>query len=274
MTIDDELKTASTGVALVGALLKVAGENPNAKEAGGELGKTVLTLTKLVNNALLPLAAVNFAFDRFRVYFSETFQKDITEKTASIPSDQIIEPKASIAGPALQGLAFSHEEANLKNMYLSLLATAMDARVANEAHPAFVEIIKQLNAEEAQLIGGLLALQALPIVEIRLQAVGTNGWKVLETHLLNLTDTETSSPSENPRTAAMVDNWVRLGLVHVDYVKLIDAEGSYDWVEGRPEVMRYKTHFESETVKVIFAKGVIVKTALGIQFAKAVGLMS
>lgn len=156
MTINDSIKTATSGVALVGEIIKAAGDNPNVKEAGQNLGQTALTITRTINNALLPLAAVNFAFDKARIYFAEKFQQDILQKASAIPPEQIIEPKASIAGPALQGLAFTHEEANLKDMYLSLLATAMDGRVASEAHPAFVEIIKQLNSEEANLIRGVL----------------------------------------------------------------------------------------------------------------------
>ncbi len=273
MTIDDSIKTATSGVALVGEVIKAAGDNPNVKEAGQNLGQTALTITKTINNALLPLAAVNFAFDKARIYFAEKFQQDISQKAATIPPEQIIEPKASIAGPALQGLAFTHEEANLKDMYLSLLATAMDGRVASEAHPAFVEIIKQLDSEEANLIRGILqSANAIAIVEVRVTTVGEQGWGSLATHLLNLTSLENSSPVENPRIPAMVDNWVRLGLVDVDYAKHLKAADSYAWVENRPEVARYRQEHESETRKLSFANGIIVRTALGIQFAKAVGL--
>lgn len=273
MTIDDSIKTATSGVALVGEIIKAAGDNPNVKEAGQNLGQSALTITKTINNALLPLAAINFAFDKARVYFAEKFQQDISQKASAIPPEQIIEPKASIAGPALQGLAFTHEEANLKDMYLSLLATAMDGRVASEAHPAFVEIIKQLDSEEANLIRGVLqSTSAIAIVEVRVTTVGEKGWLTLATHLLNLTDSETLLPVENLRVPAMVDNWIRLGLVDVDYAKHLKAANSYAWVENRPEVLRYRQEHESETRKLSFANGIIVRTALGVQFAKAVGL--
>jgi len=59
------------------------------------------------------------------------------EKAAGIPPEHVVEPKASIAGPALQALAFSHEEPDLREMYLNLLRASMDARTAKVAHPAF-----------------------------------------------------------------------------------------------------------------------------------------
>jgi len=273
MTIDDSIKTATTGVALVGEIIKAAGDNPKVKEAGLNLGQAALTITKTINNALLPLAAVNFAFDKARIYFSETFQQDIAQKASNIPPEQIIEPKASIAGPALQGLAFTHEEENLKDMYLSLLATAMDGRVATDAHPAFVEIIKQLNSEEADLIRGVLQSQTpIAITEVRITEVGKDGWGTLTTHLLNLTDTNTKLPVEISRAPAMVDNWIRLGLVDVDYAKHLNAENSYAWINDRPEVVRFRQKYENETKKISFQNGIIARTALGIQFAKAVGL--
>ena len=138
---DDPLTAAKGTISLVGEVLKAAGDDPKVREAASNLGQTAVTITETINNALLPLAAVNFAFDKARAYFDGKFQQDISEKTAAIPLEHIVEPKASVAGPSLQGLAFAHEEPNLKAMFLSLLATAMDGRVAPNAHPAFVEII-------------------------------------------------------------------------------------------------------------------------------------
>lgn len=274
MATDESIKTATTGIALVGEIIKAAGDSPNVKEASQNLGQSALTITKTINNVLLPLAAVNFAFDKARIYFAEKFQQDISQKTSAIPLEQIVEPKASIAGPALQALAFTHEETNLKNMYLNLLATAMDARIADEAHPAFVEIIKQLNSKEAEFIRWFLqSPSAIAIAEVRLTDINTKGWHSLITHLLNFTNTETLLAVEDASVPAMVDNWVRLGLVEVDYTKFLTSDDSYAWVEKRPEVIKFKATKENETHKISFANGVILRTALGVQFAKAVGLV-
>jgi hypothetical protein len=43
-------------------------------------------------------------------------------------------------------------------MYVNLLATAMDRQTAEKAHPAFVEIIRQLTPDEARLMSHLVAL--------------------------------------------------------------------------------------------------------------------
>lgn len=274
--MNESIQTAKQGIALVGEIIKAAGDNPDVKEAGANLGQTALIITKTINNVMLPLAAVNFAFDKARVYFAERFSQELSSKASSIPAEQLVEPKASIAGPALQGLAFTHEEPNLKEMYLSLLATAMDGRIKAEAHPAFVEIIKQLNSEEAGLLQGLLQSGAShAIVEIRITKNGEEGWNVLEKHILNLTSPMTGEPIETPRQEAMIDNWVRLGLAVVCYdgTRHIAGKDSYAWVDKRPEYLRYKAREQSEAISISVERGVLWPTALGIQFGRAVGLM-
>jgi len=271
----DPLEDAKKGVEIIGELIKAAGDNPDVKEAGKNIGQAALTISKTINNALLPLAAVNFAFDKARIYFAEKFQEDLSKKASSIPLEKIVEPKASIAGPALQGLAFAHEEPDLKNMYLSLLANAMDGRVSGEVHPAFVEILKQLNSEEASLLKVLLPFAAgLPIVEIRKQINSKQGWNCLGKHVMDFKNSTTNQPIENKNLPAMIDNWVRLGLVEVDYGTFFVNENSYKWVEQRPEFKKLCEQFKNdEDVKVVFQRGMIVRSALGFQFAQAVGII-
>ena len=275
MATDDLIKTAKDSVSLVSEIIRAAGDNPNVKAAANNLGQSAVTLTKTINNALLPLAAINFAFDKARVYFNGKFQQDLSDKTSKIPSTAMVEPKASIAGPTLQGLAFTHEEPGLKDMYLNLLATAMDGRIANTAHPAFVEIIKQLDAEDADLIRGALSSPgAIPIIQLRITTVGEPGYQVVATHLLNLRDgTEQQMLIENPQLPAMIDNWSRLGLIDVDYNQQLTGASSYEWVELRPELVRLRQERETDTVKVTHKKGILIRTQLGLRFASAVGLL-
>jgi hypothetical protein len=275
MSDENPIQTAKDGVSLVSEIIKAAGDNPEVKEAAGNLGKTAVTLTKTINNALLPLAAINFAFDKAREYFSGRFQKDLAEKAATIPQDHIVEPKASVAGPTLQGLAFTHEEPNLKEMYLNLLTTAMDGRIAEDAHPAFVEIIKQLDGNEADLIRGILTSPSpMAIVQIQAKVNKDGGHRVLLRHVLDERNAETQQPVETPRIAAMIDNWIRLGLVEVAYDGFLSDPNAYSWVEQRPEFVRLRDSLADDAHRVDFAKGYIVRTELGKQFAKATGMGS
>jgi hypothetical protein len=274
MPDEDPIKVAKDGISLVAEVIKAAGDNPQVKAAAGNLGQTAVTLTKTINNVLVPLAAINFAFDKARAYFSGKFQQEIAEKAQAIPLEHIIEPKASIAGPTLQGLAFTHEEPDLKEMYLNLLATSMDGRAASVAHPAFVEIIKQLDSEDARLVRGVLqSSTAIPIVQIHRKLKDGVGYNLLVQHLFDLKDSTTGMPIEDPQLPAMIDNWIRLGLVEVAYDKHLSDVTLYSWTDQRPEFLRFSLAPQIDEATVEYEKGVMQRTELGKRFARAIGLL-
>jgi hypothetical protein len=57
-----------------------------------------------------------------------------------------------IAGPILEALRYTYDEENLREMYENLLASAMDNRIVSQAHPSFVDAIKQMSVVDAQVI--------------------------------------------------------------------------------------------------------------------------
>lgn len=91
-------------------------------------------------------------------------------------------------------------------------------------------------------------------------------------NLLNLRHETSHEPAEDPQLSAMVDNWVRLGLITADFGKKAADEKTYDWVESRPEFQRQRSK-ETEERKVAFEPGIVECTSLGQQFASVVGLL-
>lgn len=266
----DPIKDVREGASALGELIKIAGDSPDAKQASRNIGKTAVIITQTVNNCLLPLAAVNFAVEKARSYFQERFPNEMQAKAANIPQEKLIEPKAAIAGPALQALAFAHEEENLREMYLELLAKSMNYDSAGNTHPAFVEVIRQLESEEARLLKSALRTNISAIAEIHRLFDGNSSYEVAATNILQYSS-EAGEPVENARLPAMVDNWVRLGLVRVDYNKSLRANGSYDWVQHRPEYLREKAAHPAEG-QISISEGILAVTNFGRQFASVVGL--
>ena len=52
MSNEEPMSAARAGVALTGEIIKAAGENPQVKEAGTNLGQTAITLTHTINTVL------------------------------------------------------------------------------------------------------------------------------------------------------------------------------------------------------------------------------
>ncbi len=264
---NEQLEVVKTATEVIGSIIEAAGDSPKVKEAGNELGQTVLTITKALNNCLLPIAAFNYGFDKARKYFTEDFVEDVAKKTKDIPPENLQEPKVSIAGPVIQSLAFAHEEDVLREMYLELLKASMDNRTSSGAHPAFVEIIKQLSPEEANLVKQLLALNT-PAIELRLVNPRTQAWSLLLTNIFDHHDSQTGKPIVNPRLPSIVSNLNRLGLIGIYFDSPLENADLYDWAEKRPEYIAAVSVHKDLKVEII--KGFLRPTPFGEQFAKVV----
>jgi len=270
MSSDNQDNSAKAATVVLGEIMRMAGDDPKAKAAAAELGQTALTLTKAVNNALLPLAAVNFGIEKARAYFSTKFHDDLAEKAKDIPPEELVEPKPSLAGPALQGLAFTHEERELREMFLNLLAAAMDKRRAGQAHPAFVEVIKQLTGDEAILLRGILTWPDFrPIAELRIEDKAGGGFEVLTRHVMDLK--ANGSPVVVPGLQAMLENWIRLGLIDVDYSISLAGATPYAYLAQRPEYLN-PSIVPDTTRRLEWQHGAIRVTDFGKLFAKAIGV--
>ena len=276
MNDENSLKTVKEAASILGEIIKAAGDNPNVKAAASNLGQTALTLTKTINNALLPLAAINFAFERARVYFSGKFQQELLERAAQIPEEMIVDPKPSIAGPVMQSLAFTHDEPDLKEMYLCLLGTSMDSRICDQAHPAFVEIIRQLESVEAHVIRDIMkSPHPIPIAQVQVTTGPRNYYSTHEPSHYDFSVTYAlhegflSSGSTNTRTKlpGLIDNLLRLGLVQITYDELITNLINYDWVLDHPEVSLLQKQQSKAGNRITRKKGILLPTKLGLRFA-------
>lgn len=149
----------------------------------------------------------------------------------------------------------------------------MNNKTSDNAHPAFVEIIKQLTSEEAHLLKSILASnRAIPISEVRLQENEKKEWTTLLKHLINISDSKTGQPIENQRYPSMIENWIRLGLIEVNYSQHLADKKVYEWNNTRPELNELRLKHENKNKKIIFENGILERTALGEHFAKAVDI--
>lgn len=254
-------------------LMELAKNDPNTIEAAKNFGASAVIVSKAVKNCLLPLAAVNFGIDKAKAYFKNQFSKDLEEKTQHIPPEKIVEPKASIAGPALQGLAFCHEEAPLKDMYLELIASSMNLDSCDSTHPAFVETIKQLTSIEAQLLTIYLKSNKSQVIgRVAYKNIDNNSILIGCTHILELYTG--GKPYYDKRIPSFVDNWIRLGLVEVGYDKYMESlEERYMKLKNREEFLNDKT-YQHEKLKKELDMGYIRRTSFGELFAQVTGIIA
>lgn len=129
---------------------------PAAKEIGAALG----TVAKSVHLALAPISVMIWSYETIKDFVSN----NVSERLKNVVPENIKTPNPAVAGPTLEALKYTGHEETLREMYANLLANALDRNTKNDAHPSFVEIIKQLSPEEAKLLKFLSERENYPNV--------------------------------------------------------------------------------------------------------------
>ena len=135
--------------------------------AARDVGRSLEIVAKTVRVALAPLSALVWGYE----HISDYLVHRLSERFKDIPRERIKAPKASVAGPAVEALRFSGQDPDLREMYANLVGTAMDHNTASLAHPAFVEIIRQLSPDEARIITYMSKnpIKPVPVVSLMIE---------------------------------------------------------------------------------------------------------
>jgi hypothetical protein len=150
-------------------------------------------------------------------------------------------------------------------MYANLLAAAMDKNTADGAHPAFVEIIKQLTSDEAKLIAYFLEPLPFPLLTVRADKIaGRGGYDVAVNVSLFGDQAGLSIPKLVP---AYLDNLCRLGLIDIQPKYSYIDETIYAELESCAEIKMYQGQVALTPENVCnLVRGAVMVTNLGKQF--------
>ena len=230
---------------------------PAAKEIGVGLQKTV-------HMALAPISALVWGYDKI-----EDFVKtSVAERLKRIPHDQIITPLPQIAGPALEALKYTGHDKNLREMFAKLLATAMDEKIATEAHPSFVEIIRQLSSDEAKICRILKVRNIIPVVNLNARRPFPDG--SFKTELMHFSTLGYEADCKFPKQIqGYLDNLKRLGLIHIDFTKEPTDEAFdflYTALEENTDLRPYIKAIKDRGALAGFQRGVIERNIFGFHF--------
>ena len=113
-----------------------------------KIGEELVPVAKLVKIALAPIKLAVWSYESIEAFLSIRETQLLAERKAK----NIKTPPLSLSGPLVMNMAFSADEPDLREMYARLLASAMDERSADGAHPSFVNIIQQLTSDEAKIL--------------------------------------------------------------------------------------------------------------------------
>jgi hypothetical protein len=227
--------------------------------ASKELGKGLLTVSKAVNIALTPVSALVWGYEKIAKYLEDSIAK-------KVPRENIQTPDPTIAVPAVEALRYSAHNEDLREMFSSLIATAMDKTKAFSAHPSFVQTIKQINSDEAKILKLIIDDENIPIIEYRgLTAENKNHFATLIKDF-SLLPYQAGCDFPNLGPSYLV-NLARLGLISIDYTIYNITPNIYDLLTNHPVVKAIEASYPDFEPQI--KQGVAKQTKYGKLFYEA-----
>jgi hypothetical protein len=138
-----------------------------AKPGFEKAGSALETVIDLSNTILLPIKLLN---ETSRLRFN-SYMKKFKNKVESIENEKICPIPPEIGIPIIDNLTYTTNE-EIADLFLNLLTTASSTETVQNAHPSFVQIIKNLSFDEARIIKYIHAqllkhIDYLPFITIR-----------------------------------------------------------------------------------------------------------
>ncbi len=196
----------------------------------------------------------------------EDFKKDLYRDVSNIPEENQVEPKKSIAGPALDASKYYFDEKEIRNMFERLIVNSMDNRMTSKVHPSFTEIIKQLSPLDAQNLALFRTKSQLPIIKL-INKASDNFTVVFTNFFISNPDCQDFNLQ-----SVSISSLNRLGLVDVTYETYFSEETPYKPFLETPFYLEIKAHFDSlnkvnaDNRLFEYTRGLVIVTPLGKTF--------
>ena len=145
----------------------------------------------------------------------------------------------------------------------------MDLNTAKNAHPGFVEIIRNMSSDEAKILGFILKNEVAPVVDIKRVLLKEKG--EIKTHELISTIGFDAGCEHKELTGSYLINLERLGLIEIPRGSYLTSSSVYDRILNDPPVKEIlaKLNEGGEEFKGDFNKYYVKATIFGRQFGNA-----
>lgn len=265
--MDSEDKGLSQEAASIAKSVAVPLYQDAVSPAAKQVGQSLETIAKAINMALAPVGVLVWGYERI----AQFLESRLAEKLKDVPPERIMTPNPHVVGPTLEGMRYTGEDPELRELFANLLATSLDSETAHNAHPAFVEIIKQLTSDEAKVLSHFqTSKDGAAIIDIITPEEGgppgSFDWRYRNLSLLGIR----SNCNFPELTPSYIDNICRLGLAHIPHGTTLTDKAPYMELEKHPSVVS-KLEECSKLVsgKPEIERKLLAKTALGRQFDMA-----
>lgn len=260
----DENKIRDAADAVKGIVEAVPIYQDAVQPAMKEVGIALQTIAQAIHIAISPISALVWGYDKIKDFVLTR----VAEKLKDVPPENITTPSPNVVGPALEALRFTGHDENLRELYANLLATSLDSNTALNAHPSFVEIIKNMSPDEARILRLFISTRAYPLINVKAEAIDKSGYLMA---LRNFSLIGQAAGCDHcDLTPSYLDNLCRLGLLEIPEDAYLTAPDTYDSLENFQTIINLRRNIDkSDKHKSKISKKVVRTTALGEQFCQA-----
>ena len=165
---------------------------------------------------------------------------------------------------SIERLHYLEDEPNLAELFEELLISTIDVSQKEHNHPAYVEVLKQINNQEAKNLKLIFqdCNKKLAIANINLIVDEEENYVDYKKYLLPPPYTDISQKE--------LENWERLKLINIKTDEHLTDDLAYKSVEDNITEINKKL---TSPKKLKLKKGVLSFTEFGKNFAKAVGII-
>jgi len=235
-----------------------------AQPIAREVGKALGTIGKSVNMALFPLSATVWGYEKIGSFI----EKKVSEKLEGVPQERIVTPPLNIAGPAIEALKFSGDEETLQEMFANLIATSLDKKFVKDAHPSFVDIIKNLSPDEGLILRLFVTIPHYPSINVKLNQKNQKGFSIIQKNVCDLGNLANYKHQE--LVSNYIDNLCRLGILNIPSTRKLNNEDKYKQLINSAELDKLKSSYaDNKDLSISFSHHMIETTGFGRQFINA-----
>ncbi len=195
-------------------------------------------------------------------YSLERFRQELEESISRIPSEKRVDPSLQVTAQALENAKYCIEEAELRDMFTSLISSSMNSDFTKEIHPSFAEIIKQMSVLDAKIIKKFKEgpFSGYPICNYVLSFDKGGYILLLENVFLELPQISLDLCSQS------ISSLERLGLIHTSTNYQLDKPEYYKLFECHPRFDLLKKEYPDKTIAI--QRGISHLTTLGRSFIR------
>lgn len=238
-----------------------------------EMGQALKTLGGVINVALAPLAAVIYGYETI----SANLKIRLEARLANTLPENIVTPKLQVVGPLLERYKYVYDNGDLSEMFINLLANAMDKNQLQKAHPSFVNLISEISPDEAKLIKTIATEHILPKLDLKIKFPSDpeiegdkEGYQYAHVNFTLLG--EKAKLQYVDLTPSYLSNLERLNIIStpVGMSESYTYEGYYELLEDHEFVNKLREKVVADGNSLEIVRGIVRITDFGSLFMNAV----